>query len=202
MSEKGKRSLFLKSVYEASIEILGTPDSVLFFSTIIDWDGSGEIPEFEIEPQFLSDLGNEFAIRFQRNTAEGLMFRLGDSAFSFLRKSQEKLKELGSIEHRLQPISKRFKSSLGVLTNNISELTGLNIEAIQKGEKSFCLEITLGKNGKLFSSDLHLFFFAGLLRAFCGWIDSRKEYFIDVHEENQAANNGKLVCLRYEDLNP
>ena len=202
MSEKGKRSLFLKSVYEASIEILGTPDSVLFFSTIIDWDGSGEIPEFEIEPQFLSDLGNEFAIRFQRNTAEGLMFRLGDSAFSFLRKSQEKLKELGSIEHRLQPISKRFKSSLGVLTNNISELTGLNIEAIQKGEKSFCLEITLGKNGEFFSSDSHLFFFAGLLRAFCGWIDSRKEYFIDVHEEDQGDNSGKSVCLRYEDLIP
>jgi hypothetical protein len=202
MSEKENRSIFLRSVYEASIEILGRSDSILIFSTIINWDGSGEIPDIDNEPKFLSDLGNDFAIRYQRNTAKGLMLRLGDSSFTLLRRRQKKLHELGSIENRLKTISKRFDFSLGVLSENLSVLTGLNISTIQKSENSYCLEIAGYENDELFSSDMHLFFFAGLLRAFCAWLDSRKEYFIDVLEQGQSDNGGNSVCLRYEDLTP
>ena len=202
MSEKEIETLFLRSIYEAAIEILGTSDSVLIFSTIINWDGTGEIPDIKNKPQFLSDLVNEFAIRFQRNTAKGLLLRIGDSSFTFLRRKLKELVELGSIENRLKPISKRFDHSLGILAENLSALTGLEINAIRKNQNSFCLEIARNVNDELFSSDLHLFYFAGLLRAFCLWMDSRKEYFIDVNEEDELGYGGKLVCLKYEEINP
>jgi len=202
MSEKEKETLFLRSIYEAAIEILGTSDSVLILSTIINWDGTGEIPDIKNKPQFLSDLGSEFAIRFQRNTAKGLLLRIGDSSFTFLRRKLKELVELGSIENRLKPISKRFDHSLGILAENLAALTGLEINAIKKSKNSFCLEIARNVNDKLFSSDLHLFYFAGLLRAFCVWMDSRKEYFINVYEEDEVGYGGKLVCFKYEDINP
>jgi hypothetical protein len=174
MSEKEIKTIFLRSIYEAAIGILGTSDSVLIFSTIINWDGTGKPPDIKNKPQFLSDLGNEFAIRFQRNTAKGLLLRIGDSSFTFLRRKLIKLVELGSIENRLKPISKRFDHSLKIARN---------------------------VNDELFSSDLHLFYFAGLLRAFCVWMDSRKEYFVNVNEEDEVGNGGKLVCFKYEDIN-
>jgi len=202
MSEKEIKTLFLRSIYEAAVEILGTSDSVLIFSTIINWDGAGEIPEIKNKPQFLSDLGNEFAIRFQRNTAKGLLLRIGDSSFPFLRRNIKKLTELGSIENRLKTISKRFDHSLGVLAENLSALTGLEIKAIKKSQNHFCLEIARSVNDDLFSSDLHLFYFSGLLRAFCVWMDSRKEYFINVNEENEVNYERKLVCFKFEDISP
>ena len=201
MSEKEIETLFLRSIYDAAIEILGTSDSVLIFSTIINWDGTGEIPDIKNKPKFLADLGSEFAIRFQRNTAKGLLLRIGDSSFTFLRRKLKELVELGSIENRLKPISKRFDYSLGILAENLAALTGLEINAIKKNQNSFCLEIARSVNDKLFSSDLHLFYFAGLLRAFCVWMDSRKEYFINVYEEDEVGHDGKLVCFKYEDIN-
>jgi hypothetical protein len=146
-------------------------------------------------------LGNEFAIRFQRNTAKGLLLRIGDSSFTFLRRKLIKLVELGSIENRLKPISKRFDYSLGILAEDLSVLTGLKIKAIKKNQNSFCLKIARNVNDELFSSDLHLFYFAGLLRAFCVWMDSRKEYFVNVNEEDKVGNGGKLVCFKYENIN-
>jgi hypothetical protein len=201
MSEKEIKTIFLRSIYEAAIGILGTSDSVLIFSTIINWDGTGKPPDIKNKPQFLSDLGNEFAIRFQRNTAKGLLLRIGDSSFTFLRRKLIKLVELGSIENRLKPISKRFDHSLGILAEDLSALTGLKIKAIKKNQNSFCLKIARNVNDELFSSDLHLFYFAGLLRAFCVWMDSRKEYFVNVNEEDEVGNGGKLVCFKYEDIN-
>jgi len=200
MGEKETKTLFLRSIYEAAAGILGASDSVLIISAIIDWDGTDEIPEIKNKPQLLSDLGNEFAIRFQRNTAKGLLYRIGDSSFTYLRRNSEELLDLGSIENRLKPISKRFDYSLGVLASSLSELTGLKIKAIKKSENSFCLGISKSKNDELFSSDLYLFYFSGLLRAFCEWMDSRKEYLMDVNEENGVGKNGKLVCFRYEDI--
>ena len=202
MSNKEIKTIFLRSIYEAAIGILGTSDSVLIFSTIIDWDGTGEPPDIKNKPEFLSDLGNEFAIRFQRNTAKGLLLRIGDSSFTFLRRKLIKLVELGSIENRLKPISKRFDHSLGILAEDLSALTGLKIKAIKKNQNSFCLKIARNINDELFSSDLHLFYFAGLLHAFCVWMDSRKEYFVNVNEEDEVGNGGKLVCFKYEDINP
>ncbi len=201
MSEKEIKTIFLQSIYEAAIGILGTSDSVLIFSTIINWDGTGKPPDIKNKPQFLSDLGNEFAIRFQRNTAKGLLLRIGDSSFTFLRRKLIKLVELGSIENRLKPISKRFDHSLGILAEDLSALTGLKIEAIKKNQNSFCLKIARNVNDELFSSDLHLFYFAGLLRAFCVWMDSRKEYFVNVNEKDEVGNGGKLVCFKYKDIN-
>ncbi len=202
MSEKEIETLFLRSIYEAAIEILGTSDSVLILSTIINWDGTGEIPDIKNKPQFLSDLGSEFAIRFQRNTAKGLLLRIGDSSFTFLRRKLKELVELGSIENRLKPISKRFDHSLGILAEDLSALTELEIKPIKKNQNSFCLEIARNVEDDLFSSDLHLYYFGGVLRAFCLWMDSRKEYFINVNEEDEVGYGGNLVCFKYEDINP
>jgi len=199
MSEKEIKAIFLCSIYKAAIEILGTSDSDLIISAITNWDGTGETPDIKNKPQFLSDLGNEFAIRFQRNTAKGLLLRIGDSSFTFLRRNLKELVELGSIENRLKPISKRFDHSLGILADNLSALSGLEIRAIKKNQNSFCLEIARNVNDELFSSDLYLFYFAGVLRAFC--MDSRKEYFIDVNEEDEVGYGGKSVCFKYENIN-
>ena len=200
MSEKETKTLFLRSIYQAAVEILGTSDTNLIFSTIIDWDGNGEMPHIENKPKLLSGLGNEFATRFQRNTAKGLLVRIGDSSFNFLRRNSKELLKLGSIENRLKPISNKFKYSLEVLAENLSEFTGLEIKAIKKSQNYFCLEIKRNVNNKLFSSDLHLFYFYGLLRAFCLWMDSRREYFINVNEEDDEGGDGKLVCFKYEDV--
>ena len=177
--------------------------STLFISSIrvsiLFWS---EIPDIKNKPKFLADLLNEFAIRFQRNTAKGLLLRIGESSFTFLRRNIKNLVELGSIENRLKPISKRFDHSLGILAENMSALTGLEIRSIKKSQNSFCLEITENVNDELFSNNLYLFYFSGLLRAFCVWMDSRKEYLINIIEEDEEGYAGNLVCFKYEDINP
>ena len=202
MGEKDTRKVFIRSVYEAAVEILGKSDSTQIFSAIVGWDGDNEVPEIKDKLKLLSDLVNEFAIRFQRNTAKGLLYRIGNSSFNYLRRNLEELLELGSIENRLKPISRRFDYSLGVLADSLSELTGLEIEAIKKSTNTFCLEISENKNDESFSSDLHLYYFSGLLHAFCEWMDSRKEYFVDVNENYESDTGGKLICFRYEETDP
>ena len=198
MSDNEVQTVFIRSLYEAAIEVLGASDSGLIFSAIVNWDGPGEIQKINNKPQFLSDLGNEFAIRYERNTAKGLLLRIGESSFMFLQKNIKSLSELGSIENRLVPISNRFENSLVILAENLSAISGLEIISKKKNKKTFCLAIG-GKNTiKMFSSDLHLFYFAGLLRAFCVWMDSRKEYDIQVSTEADVRTGGKFVCFRYE----
>jgi len=201
MNKKSTGSVLLESIFEASVEILGRSDSAQIFSSITNWSGSGDIPEIEDRSKLLSDLGNEFAVRHHRNTAKGLMFRLGESVFSILRRSQEKIMELGTIENRLKPISERFDYSLKVLAKSLSIITCLEITSRQKNKNHYCLEISHSGVEKLFSSDLHLYFFSGILRSFCVWLDSRKEYFINVQEEDQISREKRSVCLRFSGAN-
>jgi hypothetical protein len=201
MTKKGTGAILLESMFEASVEILGRPDSEQIFSSIANWPGSGDIPEIENSPKLLSEIGNEFAVRHHRNTAKGLMVRLGESVFSNLRRSQAKLMKLGTIENRLKPISERFDTSLEVLARSLSILTSLKINSRQKSKNHYCIEITHSGPAKLFSSDLHLFFFSGILRSFCIWLDSRKDYSIDVQEEDQISKSIGTVCLKFDEVN-
>jgi hypothetical protein len=199
-NEKEHRSLFLHALREGTVEIMGTAKSEQIFSSITN----GEMLENEVEGKdgysILENLGNEFAIRFQRNTANGLMIRIGEASFSYLRKENQQLLELGLIENRLKPIAKRFEESLQVLGVVLSRLTQLNIQILKKSDTIFCLEVFGNGYGKVLASDLHLFYIMGILRGFCLWLDSRKEYSFTI-EEGKAANECvNFVCMRIMDI--
>lgn len=199
-NEKKNQSLFLQAIYEGTIEIMGKSKTELIFSAISDGENSDQDSDKNNRSEIITDFGNEFAIRFHRNTAKGLLLRIGESSFTYLRKGIKKLTELGDIENRLKPISIRFEESLEVLAETLSELTALKIQVIKKNESSFCLEFVSDETGELLSSDLHLFYFMGLFRAFCEWLDSRKEYSFQIDGDTTGDLVGKRVCMKFEDM--
>jgi len=197
--DKINQSLFLQAVYEGTIEIMGKTKTELIFSAISYEIGNGGVIE-NITPKIFADIGNEFAIRYHINTAKGLMLRIGEASFSYLRKKNQKLKEMGKIENRLKPIAKRFEESLESLAENLSELTALKIRAKKTNDSAYSLEIVDDEIEKIFSSDLHLYFFMGLLRAFSGWLDSRKEYSFQINENKNGSSMGNKVNLQFKNL--
>lgn len=199
-NEIQNQSLFFHAVYEGTIEIMGKPKTDLIFSAISEGKSSGQDSEKENRPQIIANLGNEFAIRFHRNTAKGLLLRIGESSFTYLRKGIKRIIDLGDIENRLKPISKRFEGSLQVLAETLSELTALKIQVIKKNESSFCLEIGSDETKELLSSDLYLYYFMGLLRAFSRWLESRKEYSFQIDGDKTDDLIGKRICMKLEDI--
>jgi hypothetical protein len=199
-NEKKNQSLFLQAIYEGTIEIMGKSKTELIFSAISDCKESDENFENKNRSQIIANFGNEFAIRFHRNTAKGLLLRIGESSFIYLRKDIKKLIELGNIENRLKPISTRFEESLEVFAEILSEITALKIQVIKKNESSFCLEFAGDETSALLSSDLHLYYFMGLFRAFCEWLDSRKEYSFQIDGDASGDLVGKRICMKLEDV--
>ena len=200
LTEKEQQSIFLQALYEGTVEIMGTIKTRQIFSTI-----SGEGTQgIEIKSAggftVLESLGNELAIRFQRNTAKGLMIRIGEASFSYLRKQIPQLFELGVIENRLKPIAKRFEISLTVLADLLSEMTGLKTRMVEKSDTKFCLEILGSTSGKILATNLQLFYLMGILRAFCLWLDSRKEYAYTIDEGGQSDPGVNYVCMTIQDM--
>lgn len=192
---KDKRSIFIQAIYNASLEILGAAESESIFSNISGWNIDASIIEDDSVLRVIADLGNEFSIRYQRNTSQGLLIRIGESAFAFLRMGLKELQEIGSLENRLKPITERFNYSINGLSRIISELCEIEINGIQKEETTYCLRFSDQLN-ELFSSDMYLHFFGGILRAFGAWIDGRKEYSIFLPEGGDLSME-KLVCFSY-----
>lgn len=186
------RAQFLKSIYDASTEILGRPEADNLFSSAVGWTGKDDLDGIILNSDFLFDLSGEFSIKFHQNTAKGLLIRIGDAAFSFLCKRIDDLNELGSIENRLKPSDKRFVDSFDVLAENLSRGIGMKIKPTLQEKGSYCLEF-FGDKAPQFS-DLYLYFFGGILRAFGLWLDSRKKYTIDVGK-TAAGGMENRVCL-------
>lgn len=187
------RKEFLRSIYDASTEILGRLEADNIFTSAVGCTGKDILDQQSLPSDFLSNLSAEFSIRFQQNTAKGLLIRIGDAAFSFLRKRISGLHDLGSIENRLKPLAKRFADSFEILAENLSGGFGMQINSSMIGEGMYCLEF--GERDDLQSSgDLHLYFFGGILRVFGLWLDSRKDYAIDFGKTDSSSGKQR-VCL-------
>lgn len=187
------RSHFLHSLYNASLEILGAPEADRVFSTAIGWYGEGEPDKNVLESNFLSMINSEFSIKFHQNTAKGLLVRIGDAAFPFLKDRVEKLNDLGSIENRLKPYQNRFIGGVSVLAETLAEVLGMHIEIHTENDDAYCLDLPKDKPG--FSSDLHLYMIGGVLRAFGTWMDSRRIYAFDMPETDYPDRISR-VCLQ------
>ena len=191
MEQKELRRNFLTSIYDASVEILGRQEADRLFVSAFGWTGT-ENESQSMDANFLADLSDEFSIKFHRNTARGLLIRIGDAAFSFLRLRIGELNALGTIENRLKPPDERFKDAMIVLAEKLGQAVGTKISLSSPGDDSFCLDISGG--GERFSSDLYLYFLAGVLRAFGTWLDSRKDYTLAV-ESGETDDAADRVCL-------
>ena len=133
----------------------------------------------------LNGISDEFSILYQPNTAKGLLIRIGEAAFSKLRRKLHPLNALGSTENRLQPFEQKFESSMIQLAEILATATGISIEYESQPDQCYSLQIADGS--------MHVYFFAGLLRAFGTWLDSRRDY----HTEVQPAETGNPSgCVR------
>jgi hypothetical protein len=198
--EKERQSIFLQALHEGTVEIMGTIKTSQIFSAI----SNGETKEVGFEGaggfNILETLGNEFAIRYQRNTAKGLMIRIGEASFTYLNKEIPQLFELGVIENRLKPIGQRFDSSLTVLAELLSEIIGLDTRMFKKSDSEFYLEVLGSESGKVPTTDLLIYYIMGILRAFCLWLDSRKEYSFTVNESKKDDPGANHVCMKIQDM--
>ena len=195
MEKSDIRSHFLYSLYDASLEILGAQEAKRVFLTALGWSGKG-VPEKSIfESDFLSDISSEFSIKFHQNTAKGLLVRIGEAAFPFLRKRVEDLNALGSIENRLKPSAKRFSDAIAILAASLTRAVGVEIEALVESDEEYCLEFS--RKEKDFSSDMYLYFFGGFLRAFGLWLDSRKTYAFEI-DPGKKPDEMNRVCLHVQ----
>ena len=195
MNKTEKQAFFNRAVSEAALEILGAAETQGIFPPEEKADGGNQ--EITTPLILINQIGNEFSIRYHRKTAQGLLLRIGEAAFSILRKRVQELQDLGALENRLQPARKRFTSNTKCLAKILSEYTGLVITSMQIEQDKYCLSF---KEGHLDSAnDLFSYFFLGLLRAYGTWMDSRKDYFLEVamneHDQNQSR-----VCFTIADF--
>lgn len=196
MKNSEKNALFIRSVYEAALEILGASETESILNAM---GNKGSELELRDDPLvFLSRLENEFIIRYHRNTAQGLLLRIGEAVFAILRRYIAPLQELGNLENRLKPISLRFQTGIESLAEILTEYSGVDLSSARPDETVYCL-VFESESEDSFPSDLYLYFFLGLLRAFGNWMDSRKDYWIEVRpaRENQTYSQ---VCFTYSDF--
>jgi len=177
---------FCQSVVQAVIEILGRQEASKVFRAVLGPNFSEK--DLQLDPQInlLEGISDEFSILYQRNTARGLLIRIGDAAFSKMRKKLVGLNALGDIENRLRPFDKKFESSVITLGEILSTASGMPISFESKEDDCYCMRVSDGT--------LQLYFFAGLLRAFGAWMDSRYEYQAAVNSIAPEKDQD-LVCL-------
>jgi len=193
MENKAIISNFYSSVREATVEILGRQETNKVFSAILVSDKAMKDDIPFISKNFLTGICDEFSIQYQPNTASGLLLRIGDAAFLLMRRKINVLNELGSIENRLRPFNKKFESSLESLAEFLEQAMRMPIKTKSTEQKCYCLELSK-KRSTLSGEGLDLYFFAGILRAFGTWLDSRRDYHVTV-ESNTNGYDHDRVCL-------
>ena len=193
MENKAINTNFYSSVREATVEILGRQEANKVFNAILEADQTNKDDTPSIPRDFLTGICDEFSIQYQPNTASGLLLRIGDAAFMLLRRKIKVVNELGSIENRLRPFNIKFETSLQSLAEFLEQAMRMPIKTKSTEQKCYCLEISKKRSSQS-GEGLDLYFFAGILRAFGNWLDSRRDYQITV-ESNKNGHDHDLVCL-------
>jgi len=181
-----------RAITEAALEILGADETRKVFSSLQS-DTPGEDDPLKAY-ELISRMGNEFAIRYHHKTAQGLLVRIGESTFSILRKALSPISEMGSLENRIRPMGERFEKDTGNLAKILSDLFGRTFKGEKTDEENYCLSILMDDQ-EAYPDDLSPYFFLGICRAFGTWMDSRKEYWLEVKLASGSEKNSR-VCFR------
>ena len=198
MIVKTEANLFIQSIVHAANEIMGSREAKRVLNAVGAFSVVNDGALRKDTPDFLSDLGNEFAIRFQRNTAKDLMERIGCASFEFLRKNGFAFRKFVGSEDNYSSPSTPTKDLLEMLARALTVHTGLDIRSFFQKDRAFFLEIDI-REDESFSSDLYLFFFAGVLRAVGSWIDCGKAYSIMIADHTIGRVDHKRVYLKFLD---
>lgn len=194
MENKKLRSYIYLSIQEAALEILGRQEAHKIFGLAFDLNAPATGLGDETALDLISEISNEFSLKYHLNTARGLLLRIGDAAFPKIRRRVADLNDLGSIDNRLQPLDRRFPSALEVLVSVISSV--MEIPVVLDVQDDHCYRVNRSRNPEdARTGDLDLYLIAGLLRAFGSWLDSRREYRVQV-EQASLPNTSGSVCLR------
>lgn len=196
MSEKKTSLELMKKILEDSFhEILGKENSDLMGYS---QPGDGNLYDFntsdtknwwiplQVAEHVLTD-------RFHPVTAKGLMIRIGRASLNHLRRYSDYVSELGSLENRLKPVSKKFDYSLNLLADFFSNDHVLfTVISPEKMRYVWQIKFEIGKSK---DGDLFPYYFFGLLEEFCNWLDARKNYQMGYGAEN---NNSGLEEIYIE----
>lgn len=181
--------VFHNSLQQAVIEILGRHEAQKVFSAILGKDDFQLNDPMDPGIDLLQGICDEFSILYQPNTARGLLLRIGDAAFPILRRKLENLNAMGSIENRVQPFERKFESSIAQLAQILSSVTGIPVEYDAREGDCYYLRVADGS--------LRQYFFAGILRAFGEWLDSRRDYFATVQSKLHETHPDQVcLCVR------
>ncbi len=181
-------NLFVDAICQAAVEILGEKEAFttlkeMGFPTLIPADAS----RFSLE-----DMGMVLARKYNPQTAMGLLIRMGRASLNFLRRYFSDISELGSIENRLQPLDKRFLSSLGVLAQRVSSELDLSAEVAAQAGLTYAWRVR--STQQTYAS----YYYFGLLEEFCTWLDSRKTYQL-IYANSDAASDVYQINLTIQD---
>jgi len=179
-------SEFHESLQQAVIETLGRQEAQKVFSAILGSEVADIENPIDTPIDLLQGISDVFSILYQPNTARGLLLRIGDAVFPKLRRKIESLNDMGSIENRMQPFERKFESSMAQLAEILSSATGIPVEFDAREGDCYYLRVSDGS--------LRQYFFAGILRAFGDWLDSRRDYFATV-QPKQHETHPMQVCL-------
>ena len=179
---------FLQVLNQAMLEILGRGESHAILKRSGMCAGASEADLSGVGfSSMLESLGNEMARCFDDATARGLLIRAGRAALIFLRRHQEPISTLGSIDNRLKPVSRRFADSLQELAAALSSPQDLSLEvelcAPMEFEWRMCYLLPTEKPERFTP-----FFFFGVLQEFCEWLDARKDYQLIYNTAEEQAN--------------
>jgi hypothetical protein len=186
MENETMRNEFFQSVYQAVIEILGRQEAMKVFNAVLGPDYSEDAPLFDPKTNLLTGISDEFSILYQLNTARGLLIRIGDAAFSKMCKKLDALNALGEIENRLRPFNQKFESSVIKLGDILSAASGKTITFESTKNDCYCMHLS--------DRSLQSYFYAGFLRAFGIWMDSRRDYQAVVRSGDSEKDHDE-VCL-------
>lgn len=197
MEKLDMRSKFSLSVQEAAVEILGRQEVQQKFGSVLGTEHSSPILSSDPAMNLLAEISSEFSIKYHLNTARGLMLRIGEAAFSKLQMRFDDLHALGSMENRLLPLEKKFSNALTVLVDIISSVIGASFTVEARGDYCYCV-VDSRQGAAAMNGDLDLYFIAGLLRAFGMWLDSRRQYLVQVGSDHGPRDCAGSVCLHIQ----
>jgi len=135
MNKTGKQALFNRAITEAALEILGADE----MRGLIPAEEQVRSKDLQMMSPIalIAQLGNEFCIRYHRNTAQGLLLRIGEAAFTILRQHIPELQVLGNLENRLQPLSVRFSANTQIFANILTQYSGIPVSSVKISREKY-----------------------------------------------------------------
>jgi len=187
---------FTQLMYLSVLEVLGeTEFNLLIESSTLKVDNRDDPTWKPITIDQLNSFLNVLVNKYGLLSARGFVLLTGRATFRNLRRRNQDVQEIGSIQHRLEPFSTRIFLGLRDCIKLLQDHLTTPIQLIET-TPGWQVEFNDGINSELMREiNAFSFFLKGILQEFLEWMDPRRKFKVEELNPSQVLshNSGFLI---------